>query len=262
MLEASFDIVQDASAVNQPFLEAEALLVLCRVIKILAPLQERNFNLPPIVLRSPVWFLRLSSSRLSDAILDLLFVPNSETTRESVRNIFTTCTACPPIELTNQQRHSGKYKRKAREIKANLLEFLDRQLSTHDNLPTKVAKRVRLFVSHGSLPYPMNASKALDVIGESASKLHRMDMSSGGDEVKKLSESCFREVVRCVNQLKQLLKALEALGVVPVIQNEKKVDSDEHLSPPAYISVDLGLRQKRRHSKCFCEKLDGCSDFL
>jgi hypothetical protein len=204
----------------------------------------------------------LSSSRLSDAILDLLFVPNSETTRESVRNIFTTCTACPPIELTNQQRHSGKYKRKAREIKANLLEFLDRQLSTHDNLPTKVAKRVRLFVSHGSLPYPMNASKALDVIGESASKLHRMDMSSGGDEVKKLSESCFREVVRCVNQLKQLLKALEALGVVPVIQNEKKVDSDEHLSPPAYISVDLGLRQKRRHSKCFCEKLDGCSDFL
>jgi hypothetical protein len=70
MLEASFDIVQDASSVNQPFLEAEALLVLCRVIKILAPVEERSFNLPPIVLRSPVWFLRLSHSRLSDAVLD------------------------------------------------------------------------------------------------------------------------------------------------------------------------------------------------
>jgi len=57
MLEASFDIVQDASSVNQPFLEAEAVLVLCRVIKVLAPVEDRTFNLPPIVLRSPLWFL-------------------------------------------------------------------------------------------------------------------------------------------------------------------------------------------------------------
>lgn len=164
--------------------------------------------------------------------------------RESIRNIFTTCTACPPIELNNQQRHSGKYKRKAREIKANLLEFLDRQLSIHDNLPTNVVERVRMFVSHGSLPYPMNANKALDVILKSASKV----MSSGGDEAKELSKNCFQEVKRSVNQLKQLLKAMEALGVLPAIQNEK-VDGDEHISPPAYISLDLGLRQKRRHSK-------------
>ncbi|KAK1734261.1 eukaryotic translation initiation factor 2-alpha kinase [Skeletonema marinoi] len=242
MLEASFDIVQDASSVNQPFLEAEAVLVLCQVIKVLAPVEDRTFNLPPIVLRSPLWFLRLSHSRLSDAILDLLFVPNSESMRESIRNIFTTCTACPPIELNNQQRHSGKYKRKAREIKANLLEFLDRQLSIHDNLPTNVAERVRMFVSHGSLPYPMNANKALDVILKAASKV----MSSGGDEAKELSKNCFQEVKRSVNQLKQLLKAMEALGVLPAIQNEK-VDGDEHISPPAYISLDLGLRQKRRH---------------
>lgn len=57
ILEASFDIVQDASLVNQPFLEAEAVLVLCRVIKVLAPVEGKSFNLPPIVLRSPLWFL-------------------------------------------------------------------------------------------------------------------------------------------------------------------------------------------------------------
>ena len=57
LLEASFDIVQDASSVNQPFLEAEAVLVLCRVIKILAPMEGKTFNLPPIALRSPLWFL-------------------------------------------------------------------------------------------------------------------------------------------------------------------------------------------------------------
>ncbi len=188
----------------------------------------------------------MSHSRLSDAILDLLFVPNSDTIRESILNIFTTCTACPPIELNNQQRHSGKYKRKAREIKANLLEFLDRQLSIHDNLPKNVAERIRLFVSHGSLPYPMNASKALDVILKSASKV----MSSGGDQAKELSKNCFQEVKRTINQLKQLLKAMEALGVVPAIQKQnEKFDGDEHISSPAYISIDLGLRQKRRHSE-------------
>jgi len=249
MLEASFDIVQDTLAVNQPFLEAEALLVLCRVIKILAPLEERSFSLPPFVLHAPVWFLRLSSSRLSDAILDLLFVPNSETMRESIRSIFTTCTACPPIELNNQQRNSGKYKKKAREIKANLLEFLDRQLSIHENLPTETAERVRSFVSNGSLPYPMHANKALDIILDSASKLHKKDMNSGNNEVKRLSENCFREVTRCINQLRQLLKALEALGVTPTISRNEKVDVNGSLSPPAYISIDLGLRQKRQHSK-------------
>ena len=57
LLEASFDIVQDASSVNQPFLEAEAVLVLCRVIKVLAPMEGKSFNLPPIALRSPLWFL-------------------------------------------------------------------------------------------------------------------------------------------------------------------------------------------------------------
>ena len=57
LLEASFDIVQDASSVNQPFLEAEAVLVLCRAIKVLAPVEGKSFNLLPTVLRSPLWFL-------------------------------------------------------------------------------------------------------------------------------------------------------------------------------------------------------------
>ena len=45
---------------------------------------------------------------------------------------------------------------------------------------------------------------------------------------------------------------MEALGVVPAIQNEKGVE-DENISSPAYISIDLGLRQKRRHSEYFCD---------
>jgi len=73
-------------------------------------------------------------------------------------------------------------------------------------------------------------------------------MSSGGEKAKELSKNCFQEVKRTISQLKQLLKAMEALGVVPAIQNQnEKFDENEHISSPAYISIDLGLRQKRRH---------------
>ena len=77
MLEASFDIVQDASLIDQSFLEAETLLVLCRVIKMLAPVEETSFNLPPITLRSPLWFVVSMKSHRSTCLF--LYVSDNET---------------------------------------------------------------------------------------------------------------------------------------------------------------------------------------
>jgi len=86
-------------------------------------------------------------------------------------------------------------------------------------------------------------------------KLHHADVNSSNynDDTKKLSKNCIGEVVRCINQLKQLLKAIEALGIVSA--GDAKMNKKDHpyigisknLSYPAYISVDLGLRQKRKH---------------
>jgi hypothetical protein len=93
----------------------------------------------------------------------------------------------------------------------------------------------------------------LDDIAAAASKIHRADINSlnHNDEVKRLSSNCFREAIRCINQLRQLLKAMEALGIEATVKsNEKETPHNSlqtNLSYPAYISIDLGLRQKRKH---------------
>jgi len=255
MLEASFDIIQDENTAKSEFLEAESILVLCRVMSLLAPKEEKICEFPPIVLKSPIWYLRLTHTRLSDAILDLVFCPTSEPIRQSCLNIFTTLTACPPIELCNQRRQSGKNKRKAREAKAQRLEFQDRCIESavvNDNLPKRAAKRLRAFLSHFLIPHP-DANKALENIYEATKKLHHADVNSSNhnDDVKRLSKNCFGEVIRCINQLKQLLKAMEALGIVTAAKLNKKdhpfIGLSKNISYPAYISIDLGLRQKRKH---------------
>lgn len=90
------------------------------------------------------------------------------------------------------------------------------------------------------------------MVYEAAKKMHQIDNSSNhNDEVKRLSKNCYSETVRCLHELRQLLKAMEALGIVPAAKLNKKNDShtvpSKNLSCPAYISIDLGLRHKRKH---------------
>eukprot|EP00578_Thalassiosira_sp_NH16_P006270 CAMPEP_0181120618 /NCGR_PEP_ID=MMETSP1071-20121207/24259_1 /TAXON_ID=35127 /ORGANISM="Thalassiosira sp., Strain NH16" /LENGTH=1767 /DNA_ID=CAMNT_0023205299 /DNA_START=89 /DNA_END=5389 /DNA_ORIENTATION=+ len=253
ILQASFDIIQDENRAKSEFLEAETILVLCRVMSLLAPKEEMVYQFPPLSLKSPVWFLRMTHFRLSDAIMDLLFIPTSEVIRQSCLNIFTTLTACPPTELCSQQRQSGKQKRKAREVKAQKMEFLDKCLESavlDDNIPKRCEKRLKIFLSFFLIPH-MDANSALDVIYEATKKLHSGDINSSNhnEEIKRLSKSCFVEAMRCIHKLRQLLKAMEKLGIVPAAKLHKKDQPHtrliKNLSYPAYISIDLGLRQKR-----------------
>ena len=62
-LEASFDISSDTFN-RRTLMEAEIILVLCRVMSILSP--ARIVEAPQLSLQSPVWFLRLSHTQLSD----------------------------------------------------------------------------------------------------------------------------------------------------------------------------------------------------
>ena len=68
MLEASFDIIQDASIAKSEYLEAESILVLCRIMFILAPKEEKIYDFHPIVVQTPVWFIRLTHTRYAKII--------------------------------------------------------------------------------------------------------------------------------------------------------------------------------------------------
>ncbi|KAL9183928.1 hypothetical protein ACHAXT_002014 [Thalassiosira profunda] len=253
MLESSFDIVANEHTAAPELLEAESILVLCRAMSLLAPKEDRSFAFPPIVLHSPLWYLRLTHTRLSDAIMDLLFVPTSEAVRQTCLDLFTAITACPPNDLCNNRRHSGKQKGKAREVKAQRAELLEKMLAAAvaNGLPKRSARRLNTFLRSFLTPH-VDATKALDAMYEAMKKLHHGDVnSSGGDEIKRLSKSCFMEAIRCINELRGLLKALSTLGIATASDLSATKYNDNHfggnLSHPAYISIDLGLRQKRQH---------------
>ena len=161
MLEASFDIIQDENTAIPEFLEAESILVLCQAMSLLAP----KFNeSSPAVFKSPIWVLKLTHTRLSDAIMDLMFLPTSEAIRQSCLNIFTAIMSCPPDELYNQRLKPAN--NKTREVKGRKIEFLDKCIQTAvvvDKLPKKSGKRIRAFLSHLLIPQ-LDANKGRMVL--------------------------------------------------------------------------------------------------
>lgn len=149
-LEASFDIIQDENTAISEFLEAETILVLCQAMSLLA---SRLNDSSSAVLKSPTWELKLTHTRLSDAIMDLMFVPTSEAIRNCCLNIFTTIMTCPPQELCNQGRKPAN--QKTCEMKTQKQEFLDKCIETAvivEKLPKKSGKRLRAFLSHLLIP--------------------------------------------------------------------------------------------------------------
>jgi len=249
MLEASFDIIQDESVATSEFLEAETLLVLCRVLSQLTPAKEKmSTEFVPTAMKSPVWMLRLTNTRLSDAIMDLMFVPTFEVTRQSCQHILSALAVRLPTELWREQ--SGKQKLRNRENKQQITSFIDKALESsveHNNLPRRSVKRLRVFLSHLLLPQ-LDPNRALDDIVTAVRKIHNADMNSNhNEEMKRLSSNCFREAMRCVNQLRRLLTAMEALGVTIASKQNGNNTLQKNLSYPAYIAIDLGIRQKKKH---------------
>ena len=180
-------------------------------------------------------------------------MPRSDTLRRTCLSIFTSTTAPNPIEILNErtQRHSGKYKKKSRELKESKLSFANKCFATsieNEGMPEVVAERFHAFISsHGnSLPYPTDVHKALDVIYNASKKLYHADINSGKE---KGIQRAYEQIVKCIHQVKYFLQTLETFGIVPSINHGKnaKAKSNEQLSYPAYISLDLGMRHHRLH---------------
>ena len=184
--------------------------------------------------------------------MDLMFIPTSEVARQSCQHILTVLASCSPLELFNQRAQSRKHKRKNREIKQQKMEKALESAVERGNLSKRSAKRIRAFLSHFLVPQ-LDANRVLDDIAAAARKIHHADINSSNhnDEVKRLSSNCFREAIRCLNELRRLLKAMEALGIKTAVNlNEGETPYNglqDNLSYPAYISIDLGLRQRRKH---------------
>lgn len=139
-----------------------------------------------------------------------------------------------------------KSKRNKQKQKSNAREMLDAQLqeaiSKHE-LPSEAADRLRTLITNGCMPLPSNFEEALDKLQGSVNLLRSSDKEVKVDP-RRMKR--YEDISRNLNGLKHLVLSLDSLGVSPLFGSGKH-SSTSRVNRPLYISLDLGLRQRRKH---------------
>jgi hypothetical protein len=282
-LEASFDIVlEDQESKNEIFV-AETIMVICQAFSILSPHSGKSLSLSlkiqfnpieclfchysffttsrtdfneffhyyaiasnidismNIRIARPIWILRLTHTRLADAILDICGVPVKDTLRKACYHILTCCIAPPPSLLWTTNSEGKKIRGKKRKINPKKIcgGLIDLAIREH-GLPKGAAARLRAFLNSGCLPLPVDISAAVNALEDGTKKLRSMD-----DQRHHIPrrQKRYEDVARGLRSIRNCINALTIMGIK--FHNESAEDQSHHF--PAYISLDLGLRQPAQH---------------
>lgn len=239
-LEASFDIVHDdhGSAVE---ICTETLLVASRVIELL-PISKSPSG--PWKRSGPLWFVRINHTRLGDAILDLCGVPTKDSVRRAALTIlgrFTSPTVYRLKHFLMQQKllSDPQQSLTSENIIQDRLEELIADAEQNHGLPSVSARRLRAFIECCGFLSPLG-SLSIDKLKEAISKLRNSHQTKHA-EPKLLKR--FEDAARSLKFFRDIIAALES-ALKPLVGPEGKA-SDR--ARPLFISVDFGLRQRRRH---------------
>lgn len=250
-LEASFDIVQEDPQGNGVQLEAEALMVVCQAMSNAASnsaIERRTVAAFPQPVSPPLWFIRLTHTRLSDSIMDICGIPQKDSAKKACLQIFARCSAPAPGSLVKSIQRPQR-KRSSSISASNITGVPDVRdqidaVVQNQVLPKSAAKRLEVFLTNGCSPLPTNINDALDAILLAIGKVRMLDTGNQATDPRRLKR--YEDIARIVRSLKHLVKLLETMGVGPLLGSTNAVDSTV-ASRPLYIALDLGLRQKRKH---------------
>lgn len=240
-LEASFDVIVDDLTARSELFVAETIMVLSQAISILA--DSMPGSMTETALERPYWFLRISHTRLADSILELCHVPPKDEVRRICYGIFSRCSAPSPraFQEAEKKEHSMKREEKGTlDPLKQLGEMLEKATREHE-LPREAATRLRIFLSSGCLPLPLDPRLALDALQNATKKLRSLDENHA---VSSRKNKKFEDVGRSLRTLRNCMDAMSAIGIFPLRANDAE---KRNFHQPLYISIDLGLRQKRRH---------------
>ena len=194
----------------------------------------------PFGAHAPMWYLRLTHTRLSEAILDVCGVPQKELLRRTCLHLLTQFTAPPPSKLNRhlpmqRKRSNSRYAFKnPKERLGVLLENATKNLG----LPQSAAAALRNFILGGCFPLPTAIGEALDAVQSSLSRLRQ----SQGKQVDAKRARRYEEAGKSLTHLINLSKLLDTIGIGPLLGTNSLPGA---LSRPIFISLDLGLRQRR-----------------
>ena len=202
----------------------------------------------PFGAQQPMWFLRISNTRLADSIMDLCGVPAKDSARKACLRIFTQFMAPSPSEVTNFVRQGRKRSNSTttfREAtKKEILFGKLKEVVEDDSLPSPAAERLRLLISNGCLPLSPDINLALDALQGAVSTL-RQNQENTKIDPKRLKR--FDDVARSIRSMRNLVQSIKAVGISPLIDAVEVTGTPGRINRPIYVSLDLGLRQRRRH---------------
>eukprot|EP00550_Attheya_septentrionalis_P002446 CAMPEP_0198283486 /NCGR_PEP_ID=MMETSP1449-20131203/3055_1 /TAXON_ID=420275 /ORGANISM="Attheya septentrionalis, Strain CCMP2084" /LENGTH=1832 /DNA_ID=CAMNT_0043980097 /DNA_START=122 /DNA_END=5620 /DNA_ORIENTATION=+ len=256
-LEASFDIICEDPRINKEFLEAETIMIVCQVVGSILTLQT-NRRLSTTSIPSPFWYLRLTNTRLADAVIELCGVTQQqESAKQACLQIFTSCSTFQPSRFGSSIKDAngnfvlfpskkGHYAQNGGGITE--VDRLFEAAVQKENLSPVAAHRLRVFLSQDCLPLPERADDAIDALQRGIKRLRVLD-SVASKKLDSRRWKRYEDVARCLKSLRDLVRALMELGVTPLNMGGSVVQEEgsSPMMPPAFISIDLGLRQKRKH---------------
>ncbi|KAL7563280.1 hypothetical protein ACA910_016641 [Epithemia clementina (nom. ined.)] len=231
-LEASFDIIQEdhRKAIE---IQAETIFVVQQVVT-LTLLHSKNRGKLPFGAESPLWFCRIGHTRLAEAILDLCGVPAKETIRRYMFDLFSHFLAPSPCSLTTNAKTKKKKKQSCREAVEKRLEHAVTALG----LPRQAVKKLEVVFTE--TPMPANAGESIAYLKRVISKLRSAESNSIADP-KRLKR--FEDSAKSLRAFSDLLDLVQGL-LKPHFTWKNATESK--FSRPLFLSVDLGLRQRRK----------------
>lgn len=241
-LEASFDVVQDDH--SKSYLgEAETIVV---ALQVMALLPRVNVSFFTFKAKTPLWYLRINHTRLTDCIMDLCGVPAKESTRLVALQILTTFTAPSPYLLAQSLLAKKKvtFGRKSFDEKdrpAQLSALLKEAVTSH-GMSEAAAGRLRAFVE-SCMPLPPDVGQCIERLKKAVAMIQGVDSGSTAPRRAKRLE----DAAKSLKALKDLFLVLESLDLEPLITGRTNRLSDASISLPLFVSLDLGLRQRRKH---------------
>jgi hypothetical protein len=152
-------------------------------------------------------------------------------------------TSSPPSCLVRPLRAPLRRKRsnscQVDDTAEDILEkFLSDLVSTHD-LRASAADNLRKFFTI-CMPLPGNANEAIERILVAISKLRPTEAAE--PDRRRLG----RDISKHLKHLSSLIQLLNSVGISPHLGSDAK-GKTEALNQPLFISIDLGLRQRRKH---------------
>lgn len=221
--------------------EAETIVVVSQVMGLLP---RRPLSIFEFETLAPLWFLRLSHTRLADALLDLFGVPPKDTTRRACLQILSTFTAPSPYSLRNHLAMKRKVLSRRTSSDAgsipDLVARLENAVLEH-GLPKQAAVKLRQFIEC-CMPLPADINDAIDALVKAIASIRREDSTDDARRTKR-----YEDAARSLRSLRDTVMVLQTLNLHPLIPSSAVLTPAATLSYPLYISLDLGLRQRRKN---------------